>query len=185
MLEPNEEYHDLATLVRSKAQKNGSRVALGFPGRKLTYLELDTLSERVAAGLAAEGIGRGDRVAAFLVNRPEFPLLWFGLAKLGGVLVPLNTALKGDLLAYELADAQVRGMVTERGLWETFSQVRNRVSVPHVWMVDDPSGSMRVPEDTAPWSSLQDAPGTRTSYVPQPADPASILYTSGTTGPPK
>ena len=44
---------------------------------------------------------------------------------------------------------------------------------------------MRVPEDTAPWSSLQDAPGTRTSYVPQPADPASILYTSGTTGPPK
>ena len=59
MLEPNEEYHDLATLVRSKAQKNGSRVALGFPGRKLTYLELDTLSERVAAGLAAEGIGRG------------------------------------------------------------------------------------------------------------------------------
>ena len=83
MLEASEEYHDLPALVRAKARKNGPRAALKFPHRTLSYAELDARSDRVAAGLSAAGIRRGDRVAALLFNSPEFVELWFGAAKLG------------------------------------------------------------------------------------------------------
>src|SRR5215472_8887302 len=98
MLEPNEVYHDLPALLRAKARKNGDRIALRFPDRTLSYAELDAETDRVAAGLAAAGLNRGDRVAALLFNCPEFIGFWFGATKLGAVAVPLNTALKGEIL---------------------------------------------------------------------------------------
>ncbi|EQD30001.1 AMP-dependent synthetase and ligase domain protein, partial [mine drainage metagenome] len=70
----------------------------------------------MANGLAAAGIGPGDRVAALLFNTPEFPILWFGLAKRNAVLVPLNTGLKGEILRYELADCAPKGLVVDRRL---------------------------------------------------------------------
>ena len=100
MLAPGEQYHDLVTLVRTKAQKNSPRIALRFADASLTYRELDEHSDRAAAGLSEAGFGPGDRVASLLSNRAEFPILWFALAKLGAILVPLNTALRGDLLQY-------------------------------------------------------------------------------------
>src|SRR5271155_4825328 len=98
----DEEYHDLATMVRAKAQKNSERPAARFERQTLTYSQLDRESDRVAAGLARIGIQRGDRVAALLFNTPEFLPLWFGTVKLGAVFVPLNTGLKGEILRYEL-----------------------------------------------------------------------------------
>ena len=86
MLDGGEEYDDLATLVRQKAKKNGARTALRFAGRDLSYEELDRESDRVANGLAAVGIGHGSRVASFLFNTPEFPLLWFGTAEDSDIL---------------------------------------------------------------------------------------------------
>src|SRR5580693_8070055 len=91
VLEPGEEYHDLATLVRGKARKNGEAEALVFGAHRFTYRGLDDRTDRIAAGLHRTGLRAGDRAGAFLFNTPEFVELWFALAKLGAVLVPLNT----------------------------------------------------------------------------------------------
>jgi carnitine-CoA ligase len=184
MLLPEEEYHDLATLVRAKARKNGERVALRFLDQEVTYAELDRRSDRVAGGLDRLGVARGDRVAALLFNSPEFLDLWFGSAKIGAVLVPLNTGLKGDLLRYELEDSGPKGLVLDQRLWDVYRPVR--VGSHLSWEFTVPSGGDVSTEDQGrPWSELlSDAPPPETR-APEPWEPASILYTSGTTGPPK
>ncbi len=183
MLDPGEEFHDLATLVRAKAAKNGSKCALRFPGRELTYAGLDRDSDRVARGLADAGIRAGDRVAALLYNTPEFPLLWFALAKLGAVLVPLNTGLKGEILRYELADSAPAAIVCDARLWEPYAPFRTALGISREWTTS-PSDGAAVP-GVAPFDELLSDRPFEARAAPAPHDPVSIMYTSGTTGPPK
>jgi carnitine-CoA ligase len=185
VLDRGEAYHDLATLVRRKAERNGRQVAFRFSGREITYSDLDAESEQVANGLAAAGIGPGDRVGALLFNSPEFPLLWFGLAKRRAVLVPLNTALKGEILRYELADSAPRGLVIDRRLWDAYAPLRDGLAIPLEWVVPDPAGPADLPPRSRPFASLPSREIAAPVPPPLPSDPASILYTSGTTGPPK
>ncbi|MHB8351914.1 MAG: AMP-binding protein [Thermoplasmata archaeon] len=185
MLEKEEAYHDLATLVRAKALRNKGRPALQFPERTLTYEQLDRGSDRVAAGLVAAGVRPGDRVAALLFNTPEFPLLWFGTAKSGAVLVPLNTGLKGTLLRYELEDSQAVALVLDGRLRSEYEAVREGLGLDRIWQVGTAPDA--TPEDRSwrPFRDLEEAPGEAPQHTPNPWDPAAILYTSGTTGPPK
>ncbi len=155
MLESGEAYHDLASLVRHKAEKNGDRPAAKFAGRSLSYRELDRTSDRVAAGLSATGIGPGDRVAALLFNGPEFLSLWFGTAKAGAILVPLNTGLKGELLRYELADSAPKGVVVDRRLWETFGASKPKEGGAQEWFVDAPGDPSAVGRDVRPFSEIE------------------------------
>ncbi len=185
MLEPGEEYHDLATLIRRKAQKNGDRPALKFPHRTLSYAELDRASDRVAAGLAEAGVEAGNHVAALLYNQPEFPLLWFAAVKLGAVLVPLNTALKGDLLRYELDDCQARFLVLDPSLLSAYEPVRSSLSLTREWVIEREDAPEDLPAGMSPWKEVLSAREPPATPPPRPSDPAAILYTSGTTGPPK
>ena len=185
MLETGEEYHDLATLLRRKAEKNGNRPALVFPDGRLSYSELDERSEHVGSALRRAGFSTGDRVGALLFNCRAFVDLWFGAAKAGVVLVPLNTALKGGLLRYELEDAAPRGLVIDRRLWPAYSEVRSELSIAREWSVDLEGTGGDLPEAVPPFAELLEGPASDPPPPPQPWDPASILYTSGTTGPPK
>jgi carnitine-CoA ligase len=183
MLDAGEEYHDLATLVRRKAAKNGDRVALRFEGRDLSYRDLDRESDRIANGLAAAGLAPGDRVAALLFNTPEFPLLWFALAKRRLVLVPLNTGLKGEILRYELADCAPAALVVDARLWEPYAPFRDGLKIAREWIVG--TAGPNVPSSVPRFDRLAtDRPATALD-APRPHEPAAILYTSGTTGPPK
>ena len=185
MLLPSEEYHDLASLLRGKARKNGDRVALRFQDRELSYAELDRETDRVAAGLAALGIQRGDPVAALLFNTPEFLTLWFGTAKLGAVLVPLNTGLKGDILRYELADSAPKGLVIDARLWEVFEPLRSSLAIGWTAIVDPRQQYDALPTGVRAWPEVPSDRAAPEARAPAPWEPASILYTSGTTGPPK
>ncbi len=183
MLDADEDYHDLATLVRRKAVKNGDRVALRFEGRSLSYRDLDRESDRIANGLAAAGLTPGDRVAALLFNTPEFPLLWAALAKRRLVLVPLNTGLKGEILRYELADCAPSALVLDARLWEPYAPHRAGLAIPREWVVGSPG-----PDVPATVPRFDDLPTERPAApvdAPRPYEPAAVLYTSGTTGPPK
>jgi crotonobetaine/carnitine-CoA ligase len=185
VLEANEEYASLGALVRGKALKNGNRTAFRFASREVTYADLDRESDRVANGLAAAGIGVGDRVACLLFNTPEFPQLWFGAAKRGAILVPLNTGLKGEILRYELTDSAPSGLVLDRRLWDAYAGVRDDVRIAREWVATPEGSDEGLPPRTMPFSELpSDRPLEPVPNV-QPSDPASIMYTSGTTGPPK
>src|SRR3954462_934386 len=82
----------------------------------LTYDRLFSQADSLAAGLAASGLGKGDRVAFFLGNRPEFVIAYLAVIRLGAVMVPINLAYRRREIAHMLSDAEPRLMITERSL---------------------------------------------------------------------
>jgi carnitine-CoA ligase len=185
VLETSERYHDLGTLIRAKARENGDRTAIRFVGSDWTYADLDRESDRVARGLADEGVDRGSHVAAFLFNCPEFLATWFGTAKIGAVLVPLNTALKGPLLKYELSDSAPEGLIVDRRLLDVYLPESSLIAPDRTWVVDRGLGGPGIPAKLSNWEDLVDSRGAPPKVEFVGSEPASILYTSGTTGPPK
>lgn len=179
------EYHDLPSLIRAKAKRNGDRIAARFERRTVSYRALDDESERVARGLVNAGFGSGDRIACLLFNSPEFLSLWFGSAKAGTILVPLNTGLKGEILRYEIEDSAPKGIVVDSRLWPEYAKVRDSVRVPTGWEVSDPTTDPSENAHLPPFSALIHGAAEVSLPSPNPWDPVSILYTSGTTGPPK
>ncbi|MDE1836273.1 MAG: AMP-binding protein [Euryarchaeota archaeon] len=186
MLEGSEDYHDLPSLLRGKARKNGEKVAIRFPGHELSYADLLRQAERAAGGLAERGLRHGEKIAFLLYNAPEFLTTWYGANLLGAVMVPLNTALKGELLRYELEDCDARFLLVDRRLHEEFAKVAGSVKLDRV-IVFDPAGEYaELPAGTEAFPDLLTARGVPSEAVPPtPVEPASIMYTSGTTGPPK
>ncbi len=176
---------DLATFLRTKAQQNSGRTAVRFVERSLTYTELNEGSERVATGLRRAGIEPGERVAALLPNGPAFALAWFGTTKACATFVPLNTGLRGDLLRYELADCQPRCIVLSARYWPNYAPFRDRLRIPREWVL--PDAEAPIPEGTGarPWAEMEGHALGDPLPPPHPDSCASILYTSGTTGPPK
>src|SRR6201999_4122858 len=97
---------NLTDIVRLNARHRGEREAILFEDERITYAELWEGIECVAAALAAAGIGKGDRVAVLARNSPQYVELYFAVAKIGAMLVPLSFWQRSPELAYVLGDAE-------------------------------------------------------------------------------
>jgi malonyl-CoA/methylmalonyl-CoA synthetase len=141
---------------------------------ELTYGELFGRSRRLAAGLAARGIAKGDRVAFFLGNRPEFVVAYLAVLALGAVVVPINLAYRRREVANILGDAEPSLLLTEESQLPVFAELTagERGSVEVIVAEDLASGTTDSPGDlsTAAWPIVDGD------------DLALLLYTSGTTG---
>jgi carnitine-CoA ligase len=156
----------------------------------VTYAGLDESARRVANALTALGLAKGDRAAVMLPNRPEFLACWFGLARAGIVEVPLNTGLRGDLLAYMLNQAGCTALVVDEQWLERIERIAPKLpALTHVI----PVRSATPTEPPAPFGGFAFTPYeellTASAVAPEvevgPFDHAVILFTSGTTGPSK
>ena len=88
--------------VRRSSARNPEKEALIFGGRRWSYAELDAGANRVANALLAQGLEKGDRVAAYGMNSDAYVLLWLGCVRAGLIHVPVNFHLAGDELLYIL-----------------------------------------------------------------------------------
>ena len=175
--------------IRHKATKNGTKVALEIEGRARSYTELDQDSDRVAAGLSALGLARGDHAAIWMKNRIEFVDSWFGMTKAGVVEVPIHHASRGELLAYVLDRTDVRLLVLDAEFLEHLEPVIGQLrTLEHVVVAssDGEIPDVEFPSRVAvhPIQSLYVDASPPTPDL-QRTDPVVILHTSGTTGPPK
>jgi len=157
---------DLISALTRAAGAWPEKVAWRFdPGLTLTFADLDRLSAGYAQTLRERGVGPGDRVAVMLANRPEFPLFWLALARLGASMVPINVKYRSVDTEHVLRDSGATAVITDHGFADL---LRACTPAPKVWLV----------EDLSPQSG----------FVQQPIDPAAAVnlqYTSGTTGSPK
>ena len=109
---------NLAGLIEQHVRRKPERVAVVFGEKRITYGELNAWANRIAGGLAASGIRRGDHVALLCPNLPYFPAAYFGILKTGATVVPLNVLLKPSEIAYHLRDSDAKAVLCFEGTAE-------------------------------------------------------------------
>lgn len=176
-------------LLERAAQDAPDRLAVTFvDGPSLTRAELLEAVLRVAGGLRDAGIRSGDRVALLVGNRLEFLTTYLGLSAVGAVSVPINTALRGDVLAYMLDLVGPSRLVVEAHLLdEVAADVVASGAVTTAWVIgaDHESVGLADLADLRPFTALSAASPVESCTRPHHRELLSILFTSGTTGPSK
>lgn len=164
-------------LFEASLARAPDRVAIVDEDQRITYRELAARTARLAAGLRAQGVGPGDRIAMLLNNRAEVLEVLLACARIGGVLVPMNVRQRAPETRHMLADSGAAVLVFEAQLAEHLPppeetpDLRLRVAV---------GGSV---EGAILFEACDGEPEPAAAV--QEDDPAFILYTSGTTGRPK
>jgi fatty-acyl-CoA synthase len=177
--------HTLGDLLRRSAARHPDKLAIACGPVRWSYREFDALCSRLAAGLAQQGIGKGDRVAILARNSHAFAALRFALARLGAVLVPINFMLKAEEAAYILRHAGARLLATDNGLAALAqAAAAHDTSVQQLlWLPGEDGGS--------PLPGMLNFDELAACVAPLPelplagSDLAQIVYTSGTESMPK
>src|SRR6202034_2193355 len=173
----------LAVMLRESARRAPAKTAVILGEARLSYAQLDELSDKLAANLTAAGLTPGDRVGLQLPNIPQFVIAYFGILKAGGVVVPMNVLLKAPEIAFQLEDSGARALITYGGFADEAAKAAEAAALTSLYIVGETVGETA--GGAAPFEALLagDAPGAQLA-ARSPADPAVIIYTSGTTGTP-
>jgi fatty-acyl-CoA synthase len=155
--------------LRRSACRNPNAHAVHFQGRDLTYAELDALSNRMARLLAANGIGSGDAVAIFATNSPEYVAAFFGCARLGAVLVPINLMFTAEDVEYVFEKTRVKALLLEPMFQAKISRA--------------PAVSFTIDESFREKLAAQG--GEPVERLVDHEQPILVVFTSGTTAKPK
>ena len=176
----------IGNLVTDKALEHGDRTFLQFEDRRYSYADIDVLSNRIANGLTELGVTKGTHVALMIDNKPEILLLYFALAKLGAVAVPINTAAKGELLAYYINQSDSELAIADAAHVPRLAAVANDTpEIGGVVAIAEPGSNVPDGKSITDFAKLLTMPDRRPSAEVRFCDLHSILYTSGTTGPSK
>jgi long-chain acyl-CoA synthetase len=155
------------------------KTALIFEDKSFTYQQLDQLVNRVANALLLLGIKKGDRVALFLPNIPEFIIDYLGILKIGAVAVSVNVMFKSAELSYILNDCAAKAIITIESLTENISEA-DLPELQHILIAEG-----KVNKGISLAQLMTSVSSEARAIEMERHAPASILYTSGTTGFPK
>jgi acyl-CoA synthetase (AMP-forming)/AMP-acid ligase II len=158
------------------------KLFLAEDDRELTYADALAGSRALAVALRDRGVAPGDRVALLFPNCIDFCLAYFGVLLAGGVVVPLNNRLAPRELAYILGHSQAATIIVHQQFWESWNAVRPDLDGKFK-VIKAEGESTDEAEDFA--DLIQPGPQPDAPPPTKPHDPASIMYTSGTTGLPK
>ncbi|MBK7059420.1 MAG: AMP-binding protein [Rubrivivax sp.] len=194
----------LHEILRRRARAHPDKPAYLWYGQPLSYAELDRASDAFAARLVQIGVRKGDPVALFMQNCPQYLIAHYGIQKLGAVVCPCGPLSREHELRYQLDDLKARVIVAAAPLMEVVDQVRADTALEHVLVVhyadllpqqptiDLPAelAQMRVAPRSIPAGTEDFMAAVRSGASPPtvtvaPDDIALMTYTSGTTGLPK
>ncbi|UZJ24751.1 AMP-binding protein [Rhodococcus antarcticus] len=196
------EFDDALAMVRATVASRGTSPALTYFDGGLSWSQLDEQSTALAAGLLEHGFARGDRLAVYLQNVPQFVVAMVATWKAGGIMVSVNPMSRERELRYQLTDSGAKVLVCLESLWEGVGRtvvgsgdtdvtlVLTTSELEHQTRADErlfAGMTKQVPHDTTDLATLITAHDGET--VPEVAygidDVAFLTYTSGTTGTPK
>ena len=176
----------LAAVGRS----HGAATFLVYEDERVTFDAWHRAVAALAAQLRARGVGKGDRVALAMRNLPEWPVAFFAVTTLGAICVPLNAWWTRQELAYGLTNSGAKLLICDGERYERIAELRGELPALEQVIVarlgEAAPGAVRL-EDligrSSSWGTLPDADLPAAEIAAD--DPATILYTSGTTGNPK
>jgi fatty-acyl-CoA synthase len=158
-------------------------VAIRYLSDSITWAQLDDRVHRLATGLSARGVVKGERVAILMTNRPEFVEIAIAANAVGAIAVPLNFRLAPDEVSYILGHCGARVVVTDSLLLPLAKAAVVADAEPPLLVVSGLEGDGD--ERTIAYDSLLADPAGAPAVVIDERDVALIMYTSGTTGRPK
>ncbi len=184
----------LGTLIERNAERHGSRAAILFEDRVITWAELNGWANRIAQFFQAQGLAKGDAIAVCLENRPELLAVVAGAAKIGVACAMLNTSQKGKVLAHSINLIQPQRIVVGEELVASFEGLKPELNTgqdtPFLFLAD--TNTLNAFGDAPEgFTNMATAVSAFNSDNPVLADPprmgdtAIYLFTSGTTGLPK
>jgi long-chain acyl-CoA synthetase len=195
----------LVDIVRATAAERPRHTAAIFKGARLSYGELDRLSDACAAWLGARGVGKGERVALLMPNCPQVIIAQLGVWKAGAVAVPLNPLSSDEELAHALADTGARAAVVLSRFYHKIKRLQPGTALEIVIATNIKEFLPRVlrlaytllkerkegdrvalaPGDVWFQTVTRDRGAVLPRTGPAPSDPALLMLTGGTTGLPK
>jgi long-chain acyl-CoA synthetase len=182
--------------LRAAAAARPDHVAIVAGERRMTYAELDRAAGALAGALHSLGVERGDRVALVLPNGIEAAIAIYGTLRAGAAFTPLNPTIKRAKLAYVLNDCGAVAVICDGRLAPLVQDARSGApSVRHVIATGEPRDDAlsldalldaSVAAAPAPAAGVADTDAAApAAQSPLSVDLAAIVYTSGSTGPPK
>ena len=171
---------NLRQLVELYQEEQAEKTCVFWRDEEITYRQLNERTNRVANGLKALGIKKGDVVSVYLPNCPDYFYVWFGIAKLGAVFGPINALFKGDEVRHVLSDSGAVAVVTSEVLLDTIRAARGSCpALQHIICLEGEA------EGASAYTDLLQYPSELEAVDIARNDLAAIVYTSGTTGKPK
>ncbi|MEJ2641565.1 MAG: long-chain-fatty-acid--CoA ligase [Desulfosarcinaceae bacterium] len=170
---------NLSSIIDRGALYFGEKTALVQGHTRYTYKQLKSATEKVALYLTEQGVRPGDRVAVYMPNRPEWVVAYYGIIRLGAVVVCASAAYKQNEMRHLLNDALVSMLITCEELLDQVPERDTLATVQHVIVWEN---------DPALASVFEKRPETQKPFLPLARDnhdECAILFTGGTTGIPK
>ena len=181
----------IGEFFRNAVKENSTGVFIEISGEKITYQECFDRSLQTAAMFREFGITKGDRVALFLPNCPEFLYCWFGLSMIGAISVPINTAYKKDETFYILDNSDASAFVAHETLLSVAvpaGQMSKNLKA-QLYVLDGNVGGLETTTNMKDWKEFYECwdsqPSGDLDNTVLPDDISMLVYTSGTTGNPK
>lgn len=175
-------------ILEDKAATLGELVFVQFKDKSVTYAAMNEVANRVGNALLKLGVEKGDHLLVMLPNGLESLYSWFGAAKIGVVDVPVNVNFKGAPLLHVIKDSRARCMIIHSDYLERLDAIKSelpelRTLIVHGGGNIDPQLWQQY--DIVDFEQLLIGEPTSPEVNVKASDPATIMYTSGTTGPPK
>ncbi|MBU2647702.1 AMP-binding protein [bacterium] len=172
---------NIASYLEDSAARSPEKVAIRFEGEEITFQTLNTECNQLAGGLLKLGLSPGDRCLVMLPNNTHIIRIYYALAKLGAVAVPVNFLFREHELTHIISDSKPKAFIGSQDYLAEIGKVLDQGKGPQILLA---SGS---PVDSR-FMKLADAYADQPTFPTQPAaadDVLAIIYTSGTTGVPK
>ncbi|CAN5260379.1 class I adenylate-forming enzyme family protein [soil metagenome] len=174
----NQDFGTLPDLIRIHGKNQADAPALIQNDRVVSYGELDTMMDRVAAGLQRDGLKSRDIIAISAGTSIEYGMVFLGALRAGIAVAPLAPSSTADSLAMMIGDCGAKLLFLDADLAATLAPAAGKVSATRISLDDSDAG-----RPFTDWLAPADAKGEAVTL--DPAQPFNIIYSSGTTGAPK
>jgi long-chain acyl-CoA synthetase len=171
----------LGELLDYHLDHTAEQPAVHFKDHVITFGQIDERANRVANTLIAAGVGKGDRVAVHIGNRPAFIYAYYGIMRAGAVMIPLNVMYKSGEVQYMSTDSEVKAAIIQDELYPAWEPIRNSIPTLSTVMVAGVTPANAVSFHDI----IEQGSSARPRVKCDEDDVAVICYTSGTTGKPK
>jgi len=178
---------NLVTLFKERVKEHPNKIAfIGIDGITMTFREVDEFSNQVANYFHGQGYRKGDVVAIFMENCPEYPCIWLGLTKIGALGALINFNLRNESLAHCINISGAKAVVFSSDLADAIKDIQPSVTkgVEYLSFGDKPSESIKSQDLHQAIKSASNLPPPR-DQITRFNDKLFYIYTSGTTGLPK